>query len=163
MKKIAFPLLALSTLFIQGCASLGMGESEFSCPGKPNGVNCKSTREMYELTHNGNVPSQMGDGTVSQHQQSSEVTDETKIHVITDNYIAPSMPVGSVPIRTPAKVMRILIAPFEDTDKDLHVSSYIYTEVESRKWLYDTDYSVSNTNIRPLQSIPVEKPKKKKQ
>jgi conjugal transfer pilus assembly protein TraV len=41
------------------------------------------------------------------------------------------------PIRTPSKVMRVWIAPWEDSDGDLNVSGYVYTEIEPRRWMVD--------------------------
>ena len=31
--------------------------------------------------------------------------------------------------------MRIWLAPWEDLEGDLHVSGYIYTEIEPRRWV----------------------------
>ena len=36
--------------------SLGLGSSEYGCPGMPEGVRCLSAREVYELTSNGAAP-----------------------------------------------------------------------------------------------------------
>ena len=55
MHKVIGLCVALGTL--QGCANgFGVGKSEFSCPGMPNGVQCMSTRDVYYATNNGNVP-----------------------------------------------------------------------------------------------------------
>ncbi len=57
---------------------------------------------------------------------------------------------GAVPLRSPARVMRIWIAPWEDSRGDLHAPGYLYTEIEPRRWALDTrdDHT---PEIRPLQ------------
>jgi conjugal transfer pilus assembly protein TraV len=37
-------------------------------------------------------------------------------------------------LRVPARVMRIWIAPWEDSRGDLHAPGYLYTEIEPRRW-----------------------------
>ena len=53
-------------------------------------------------------------------------------------------------LRVPARVMRIWIAPWEDSRGDLHAPGYLYTEIEPRRWALDTrdDHT---PEIRPLQ------------
>jgi len=59
---------------------------------------------------------------------------------------------GAVPLRSPARVMRIWIAPWEDSRGDLHAPGYLYTEIDPRRWTLggpvDRD---RETRIRPLQ------------
>ncbi|WP_370649226.1 TraV family lipoprotein [Cupriavidus sp. EM10] len=40
------------------------------------------------------------------------------------------------PVRKPAQVMRIWIAPWIDSKDDLHYPSYLYTEVQPRRWSF---------------------------
>ena len=61
------------------------------------------------------------------------------------------MPNKPKPIRTPAKVMRMLIAPYEDKTGDLIVSSYMYSEIESRKWLYENMTTRSYEQLKLVQ------------
>lgn len=44
--------------------------------------------------------------------------------------------VGSRPVREPAQVMRIWIAPWIDKNDDLHYPSYLFTEVQPRRWTF---------------------------
>ena len=57
---------------------------------------------------------------------------------------------GAVPRRAPARVMRIWIAPWEDSRGDLHAPGYIYTEIEPRRWTLDARDELM-PRIRPLQ------------
>lgn len=64
------------------------------------------------------------------------------------------------PIRTPAQVMRIWIAPWEDSDGDLMVSNYVYTELEPRRWMIGKSAPTLSPSLIPLQieQRPPEKP-----
>jgi hypothetical protein len=55
-------------------------------------------------------------------------------------------------LRVPARVMRIWIAPWEDSRGDLHAPGYLYTEIEPRRWALGAQAELERvTRIRPLQ------------
>jgi hypothetical protein len=55
-------------------------------------------------------------------------------------------------LRVPARVMRIWIAPWEDSRGDLHAPGYLYTEIEPRRWALGAPAQAERaTLIRPLQ------------
>ena len=61
-------------------------------------------------------------------------------------------PEGPVPIRLPAQVLRVWIAPWEDAHGDLHAPGYVYTEVVPRRWSLGEPAAASATQrITPLQ------------
>ena len=69
-----------------------------------------------------------------------------------DNYVSPALPNHPVPIRTPAQVMRIWIAPYVDTTGDLIAPGFVYTEVEARRWIYPDDEDLGNgRTFNPLR------------
>ncbi|MBU2952238.1 type IV conjugative transfer system lipoprotein TraV [Marinobacter sp. F3R08] len=78
---------------------------------------------------------------------------EEVVRTIEDRYVAPRTPNKPVPIRTPAKVMRVWIAPWEDKNENLKVSSYVFTEIEKRKWMYDMRGVATGQGIQPLQMM----------
>ena len=43
-------------------------------------------------------------------------------------------PQGPVPLREPALVMRVWVAPWEGANGDLNVPGYVYTEIAPRRW-----------------------------
>ncbi len=49
-------------------------------------------------------------------------------------YIVPNLPDHPVPVRTPARILRIWVASYEDEKGDLHAPGLIYVEVEPRRW-----------------------------
>lgn len=82
---------------------------------------------------------------------SDDVSEEVVLRRIEDRYVAPSTPSKPVPVRTPAKVMRVWIAPWQDKNENLKVSSYVFSEIEERKWLYDMRGVARDQSIQPLQ------------
>lgn len=170
LKLIVLGGFVLST----GCTSLvNIGASEFNCP-SPDGVQCKSSREIYEMTHEGAVPepvtTKKGKRSAgSKQEQAERVTANDKSEVneqkeiankdpVIDNYVAPRLPDRPVPIRTPAHVMRIWVAPWENTSGDLITTGYVYTEIEPRRWVIGNAETNSNPVLRPLQSVEKNQP-----
>lgn len=174
-----------------GCATFG--EDDYGCGGLPEGVSCKSAREVYEMRtgHDAEMADEMWrewvadqtgtppagipprpDPDAKRKASKTEVdpvleddddstalsyrvvnsTDDTagKKARTTDTVVevppmprvespagrwrSPALPEGSVPVRSPARVMRIWVAAWEDTRGDLIVPGYLYTEIEPRRW-----------------------------
>lgn len=156
---------------LTGCTSfLSVGSPEYACSGLPEGAACQSTRDIYESTHDGNVPLKL----LNEEEQASaktkkksrskskqRSTDAEKVEVVTevardpviDNYVAPRLPDRPIPIRTPAQVMRIWIAPWEDTNGDLVTNGYVYTEIEPRRWVIGQQGAAEPTVLKPLQTL----------
>jgi conjugal transfer pilus assembly protein TraV len=124
MTRITILLVALLISLLSGCSSTlnPAGSGEFSCPGMP-GVMCKTPGQVYRMTEGDRLdPSALEPKTVSVKRVNPAVS-------INDANTP-------MPIREPAKVMRIWIAPFTDKNDDLHWPSYVYTEIQERKWSF---------------------------
>lgn len=148
---------------LTGCGSFSIGASEYSCPGIPMGVQCMSARDAYEATHNGNVPASRADakssgdaeGEVKAEPAGASATASSKDPII-DSYVAPRLPDKPIPIRTPAQVMRIWIAPYEDTAGDLNTPGYVFTEVEARRWVVSNSIQPTDRVLTPLKREEVQ-------
>ncbi|NVK74595.1 MAG: type IV conjugative transfer system lipoprotein TraV [Oceanospirillaceae bacterium] len=147
-------------LFLSGCSSLNIGSDEFSCPGMPSGVQCMSARDVYAETNDGNVPRPMKPEEVESKAKADgggssnvSVNSFNSGDSVIDNYVAPRLPDRPIPIRTPAQVMRIWVAPWEDTNGDLIVTGYVYTEIEPRRWVIGDGTPQSEPVLRPLQTV----------
>lgn len=57
-------------------------------------------------------------------------------------------------LRTPAGVMRIWIAPWEDASGNLHAPAYLYTEIEPRRWRVGEAAPTTPRVLAPLQIEP---------
>lgn len=160
--RLGVVTMTLATL--AGCSSLNIGKSEFSCPGMPDGVQCMSTRDVYAATDDGQPLLTMAGDTGETRQEALGVQATPGPAYIPDPardpvgaYVAPRLPDKPVPVRTPAEVMRIWVAPWEDTNGDLNVSGYLYTEIEPRRWVLGDPAPSSNPVLSPLTVRP--KPK----
>ncbi|MDM1717352.1 type IV conjugative transfer system lipoprotein TraV [Thiopseudomonas alkaliphila] len=154
-----------------GCSSfLSIGSPDFSCNGLPEGAQCMSARETYEATNDGHVPlplkaedQEVKGGKKSSKKAAKKAAKEEVEEVETvkakpadtviDNYVAPRLPDRPIPIRTPAQVMRIWVAPWEDDNGDLITNGYVYTEIEPRRWVIGQPGAAAPTVLRPLQTI----------
>jgi len=135
-------LLILPFLF-EGCTA-----GSFGCKGFPNSPICKSAVQAYKATDVANPKNPLD----------AEGNDTLPLAV------APSVPEtqGSIPtlspkmqdpsaVRTPPKVLRIWIAPWEDSDGDLQAPSYVFTELEPRRWMIGNPGGSSYPTLKPLQ------------
>lgn len=153
-------LTLIASVLLTGCASTwNVGESEFDCTGDPVDPSCMSARQVYNATNDGKSP--ISGFNYKNNKMVKNTTDEeddipgeyeSAEEMIVKNYVAPNLPDRPVPVRTPAKVMRIWVAPWEDKAGDLNTVGYIYTEIEPRKWVLGSKAYDSNVILRPLQT-----------
>ncbi|MBQ8708400.1 MAG: TraV family lipoprotein [Succinivibrionaceae bacterium] len=154
----------LLALLAGGCSFLDIGENEYRCPGGDDGIGCASARDVYRLTSGAMSASPKdagaagkildGQKTASGNEATADVRktgagvavsgddgqypDElTREHrrQVEEAYIVPNLPDRPVPVRTPAGVMRIWVASWEDDGGDLNAPGYIYVEIEPRRWI----------------------------
>jgi len=116
---LAFPL------FAAGCASTlnTAGSSDFACPGMP-GITCKTPVQVYQMTNQDKLASPLPSSPSSDNATPMQI-------VAVSEGTGLSTP---KPIRVPATIMRIWIAPWTDKNDDLHWPSYLFTEVQARRW-----------------------------
>lgn len=126
----------LLVLPLAGCAGFfnTAGSGEFSCPGMP-GVMCKTPGQVYKMTQ--------GD------MLDASVLDAKIVSTKRVNSFATTVDTNTpMPIRESAKVMRVWIAPWTDQNDDLHWPSYVYTEIQRRKWNFgNPDFKAMNPVI----------------
>lgn len=153
MRNLAAIALMLPTVLV-GCASTmtGLdGGSQFSCKA-PDGVTCSSLSGVYANAVANNLPALRKNG-------KGESTDkvETKQSDITGR-----APVSGDPIRTQPKVLRVWIAPWEDTDGDLHDQSFIYVMTDPGRWKIEHHQKRIIDRYRPtfIQSAIAGQPQK---
>jgi len=139
------------TCILSGCASsLTTGSDNFECSGIPNGKHCISTEDAY-ADSNKNLSKSAW---VHDHKNSkpdhtapskAEKTQQPEVIALPGNN-------DPKPIRTPANVMRVWIAPWEDKNGDLHMSSLVYTEIKARRWIVGEpiESKVGGRGIYPL-------------
>lgn len=141
-------LISLALVFaaLPGCAVSG-GDRNFACP-EPDGVTCRSALEVYEALDRGEelgagkpaAPAIRVEPAPATARQASVIEGADGVLLFDAPVPTPEpTPLAQVaseetPLRTPAKVMRIWIAPWEDRHGDLVMASHVYTEIEGRRW-----------------------------
>jgi len=155
-------LLVLALGLLGGCSSLNPYKNEFGCEGYPEGVNCKSAREVYRLTDYKEAlgPEDKGDPKDKKNRKKKQ-TQQSSVSAPPDpaSAVVQGMPYeGPIPLRTSAQVMRIWLAPWESQDGALHMPSYLYVEVAERKWTVGEAKMEVAPQITPLQVEAVEPP-----
>ena len=135
---IQLSLLGLTALLSTGCAT------QYCCKGMPDDPKCLSTTEAYQVTDKA-LPEPPKVAAAVQPSVSG-----SKMSQPPQRQPAPKID-DPTPIRTPAQVMRIWIAPWEDSDGDLMVSNYVYTELEPRRWMIGKSAPTLSPSLVPLQ------------
>ena len=135
---IRLSLLGLSALLSTGCAT------QYGCKGMPDDPKCLSTTEAYQVTDKALPEQPKANAAVQSSVSGSKISQPPQ-----------QQPVPKIddptPIRTPAQVMRIWIAPWEDSEGDLMVSNYVYTELEPRRWMIGKSAPTLSPSLIPLQ------------
>ena len=171
-----------AVILLAGCAStLNTADHDaFACPGMPAGVICKSPVQVYRATNGAthdrdSVPvapsvKQASPASLDSFTDGSDLVsiqteksarERTSIPPLSTQFPAhlpitesasPNLP---LPILEPARVMRIWIAPWEDGKKDLHWPSYLFTEIQPRKWSFGkAEFTGSRPVIPHLMTMP---------
>lgn len=122
-------IASVFALALGGCAGTltGMdGESKFSCKA-PDGVTCSSLSGVYANAVANNLPGLRKDG-------KGDPAARPAAKESPDGTITGQAASSGGPLRTQARVLRIWIAPWEDTEGDLHDQSYIYVVANAGRW-----------------------------
>lgn len=123
LKQIVI-LIYVTSLLI-GCSNLN---SDFQCPMKP-GVRCESLDQVNKQIDQGRIGKN-----VSNHSQS--VSSNTIMMPSLPPYYKGDVNVNmSEPLRYGETVMRVWVAPYEDTAGNYHQESDIYTIVKPAHWI----------------------------
>lgn len=145
MKRI----LALALIAgLPGCASFG--NQAFSCNGLPKGVTCQSATDVYKHTNAGFMPRPESKGEGKSDKGGEATPVQPRPEGNQSAYILPKKNIP-VPIVMPPQVMRIWFAPWQDKASDLHWPEYVFTEIESRKWVVGGKVEQPDFNFYPLE------------
>lgn len=127
--------VSLIAILSTGCAT------QYGCKGQPNDPVCLSTTEAYQVSDKPLAAPSKTDTHESPPLADAPSAEPTAHPKIDD----------PTPIRTPSRVMRVWIAPWEDAEGDLMVSNYVYTELEPRRWMIGKSAPTVSPSLIPLQ------------
>ena len=176
------PLLLLPPLVLglAGCGAVP-GTSTYGCGGLPEGVSCMSARDVYKLTDGGKpvvalpgqptaldaaraapdtpAPAGAGPAAASPTTPASTLSPRPPLPATGPMQTIALRPEDAgaadiVPLRTPSQVLRVWIAPWEDTSGRLHVPGYTYAEIEPRRWSIGEAAATGGRQLKPLTQPP---------
>jgi conjugal transfer pilus assembly protein TraV len=124
-------VLSLISTVLSACSSLNgvTGSSDkFGCKA-PDGVSCNSVSGTYANAQANNLPSQRSASSSTGHVKTAEQREMTADYSTSMPVVLPGMP-----IRSDQRTMRVWIAPWVDSEGDLHDQTYLYLVVDPGKW-----------------------------
>jgi conjugal transfer pilus assembly protein TraV len=152
--SLNFVAVAIAGAVVSGCASMAGvgGTSAYSCKA-PEGVKCDSVSGTYTNSVENNLPSQRQGGRATPQDEAAPIRTEAagKRSIESAVYVNPALaPLAtssgvalppaaytSLPLRSPARVLRLWVKPWEDADGDLMDQLYVYVPVDNGRWLVD--------------------------
>lgn len=134
-KIIIGPLFILIT----GCAGMN---SHFDCPMKP-GVMCASVDQVNRSVDQGNLGTESAANCKTCSSGSYQIK---KINQFANAYPMNAINLGD-PIRFGETVMRIWIAPYEDSNDDYYQPTIIYTVIKPGHWIGNPPHSINADGV----------------
>lgn len=153
--------ITLAASSLAGCANYsGLdADSNFACKA-PDGVTCMSVSGIYANAKASNLPGQRkrDEGSTGEKGHQPKAEERPVQH----NYNSPEMNLAKAvggekaspksmsaqnsgsPLRTPERILRVWLAPFEDQEGDLHDQKYFYVTVTPGAWTIEAN----RVNIR---------------
>lgn len=143
-------LPALAALALSGCASslTGLGGTEYYGCRAPEGVMCNSVSGVYANSSHGNLrPTQPPTSTSS----SAAPALYGAAPVAIDQDAAGA---AEDAIRSNPRLLRVWIAPWEDSDGDLHEEGYLHVIVDTGRWLIEHVRPAARSDIDGVAPPP---------
>ena len=162
---------AVTTIVLSGCASSlsGVGGTQSYACKAPTGAQCTSVSGVYANANPFITRS------LQEALPPKSFLNKTRQAMHNSPTPAPVTPapdasaVATAPtpaaLRSPARVMRLWIAPWEDADGDLHAASFVHVVVDTGRWLIDRvrpaarpKLDIATPPLSPLLSPPLSPP-----
>ena len=164
-------LMLAATIVLSGCASSlsGVGGTQSYACKAPTGAQCTSVSGVYA---NANPFITRGLQEALPPQSFLNKTRQAMHNSPTPAPVTPAPDASAVAtaptpaaLRSPARVMRLWIAPWEDADGDLHDASFVHVVVDTGRWLIDRvrpaarpKLDIATPPLSPLLSPPLSPP-----
>ncbi len=135
IKLIPTAAITITSLLLGGCGSLMnvADHDTFACPGMPTGVTCKTPAAVYKSS-NGEIAPTEFDTPYGKYADSAKVTGP--VNKVSGGYQVSGTPSVPMPVREPAKIMRIWVSPWIDKNDNWNSGSYQFAEIIQRKWSF---------------------------
>ena len=164
-------LMLAATIVLSGCASSlsGVGGTQSYACKAPTGAQCTSVSGVYANANpfiSRSLPEALPPQSFLNKTRQAMPNSPTPAPMVS----APRDPAGDeaptpAALRSPARVMRLWIAPWEDADGDLHAASFVHVVVDTGRWLIDRvrpaarpKLDIATPPLSPLLSPPLSPP-----
>jgi conjugal transfer pilus assembly protein TraV len=129
--RIARGALMGVAALLAGCASLSGvgGESHYACPA-PQGVRCGSVTANYLQSLPGDRPGQFTPGRVTELESAETAAEPAPAQAAPTAY-----PDAATPLRSPPRILKLWVAPWEDRDGVLHDAAFVFVPIDHGRWL----------------------------
>ena len=140
--RFACAMSCVATL--AGCASTmsGLGGSATYACKAPEGVLCTSVAGVYANAVENNLPSQRVEKRASEPAAKSTAPARTAP--------LPTPSTNNTALRSSPRILRLWVAPWEDSDGDLHEQSTLYVVVDTGRWLIEHQRSAIRDEFMPI-------------
>lgn len=167
---------------LAGCASMsGLdAQSDFACKA-PKGVSCASITAVHANANAGTLPAQQR--SAKQEDKSAEEGGATQTasapRAVAVTYATPAplptapgaapggvgvvspaamnAPSSGTPLRTAERILRVWVAPFEDSDGDFHDQRYMYVTVNRGQWTVERVRAAIRNQYQMVRPLSKEK------
>ena len=134
LRRTVTLLVGATATLLGGCAStmsgLG-GEGSYACKA-PVGSQCTSVSGVYANSIHGQPPAS------ALPKPAKEPTSTAAAATVASaSTAAPGLGAPPSALRSPPRVLRLWIAPWEDADGDLHEASVVHVLVDTGRWLIE--------------------------
>jgi len=147
-------LLALGcAALLAGCSASGLdAKSSFACKA-PDGVTCMSVSGVYETSRQNALPAQTpapppaaardpAPGALSMPSSTSAQSPARRAPVT-----------SGMPLRSAPRVLRIWLAPYEDSEGDLRDQTHIYVTVDRGTWQIEHTRRAIQDRFAPIRAV----------
>ena len=152
-------LLALaSAVLFTGCSASGLdAKTSFGCKA-PDGVTCMSVSGVYETSRHNALPGQLPvapNAVAASVAPSSGAARPTPANAASDGVpAARRAPLTSgTPLRSAPRVLRIWLAPYEDSEGDLRDQTHIYVTVDRGSWQIEHTRRAIQDRFAPIRAV----------
>jgi conjugal transfer pilus assembly protein TraV len=146
-----------SAALLAGCSASGLdAKSSFACKA-PDGVTCMSVSGVYETSRHNALPGQQP-GTPNPALKVDPPASAP--HPTAPNPSIDGVPIGrrapltsGTPLRSAPRVLRIWLAPYEDSEGDLRDQTHIYVTVDRGAWQIEHTRRAIQDRFAPIRAV----------
>jgi len=149
------PLAVACSVLIAGCSASGLdAKTSFGCKA-PDGVTCMSVSGVYETSRHNALPAQTPAAPAA---PGSAPPAAVPPAAPSPNPTSASGPhrtplTSGTPLRSAPRVLRIWIAPYEDSEGDLRDQSHIYVTVDRGRWQIEHTRRAIQERFAPIRAV----------